>query len=64
MNPTPGSIVFWQFGGWSAGISCGHAGLVIESGPGWFKTIEAITGGVQILTYYSTRGVVGFAHPF
>ena len=62
-NPTPGSIVFWQYGGWSAGLSCGHAGFVIDSGPGYVRVLDVVTGGVQVRVY-SYSGIVGFAHPY
>ena len=63
MNPTPGSIVFWQFGGWSSNVSCGHAEIVISSTRNTVTTLGVIAGGTQIRVY-SKNGIVGYGHPF
>ena len=63
MNPTPGSVVFWQFGGWSSNVSCGHAEIVISSTRNTVTTLGVIAGGTQIRVY-SKNGIVGYGHPF
>lgn len=66
-NPQVGDIVFfwyWQFAG-RDGVSCSHAGLVVDVKGDSVLVIDAKNGGIAPRWYSMKTGdIVGFAHPW
>ena len=66
-TPRIGEVAFflWQNSfARQIGVSADHAEIVIEVGPGWYKTVGAVSGGVLINTYYTAGDYnIGFGIP-
>ncbi len=64
-NPRVGDIAFFWYYNFAGveGVSCSHAGLVVDVSGDSVLVIDALSGGIYP-RWYSIGSVVGFAHPW